>query len=198
MLVGFIAVVVILLVIVGLMSSGATSGTGGIDQTKAAKTLSEMSSIMQQVGFVKTISANSDYSDLAETAVGDGLGVDSLVSAGIVDPSDVVATDGGATTVEGKTVHAEDGVSVPVADSNLIKSKSISGIYYQIRQTAGDANSFEVVVYSDDALTSTMKSALHASYNKFSTSALNVANTADVDAGTAGNQPQGAATVRSR
>lgn len=96
MFVGFIAVVVILLVIVGLMSSGATSGSGGVDQTKATKVLGELSGLAQSAGFYKTTTVGSNYA---------GLTVGQLVANGIVSVDDTIKVDGTPATGAGDAAH---------------------------------------------------------------------------------------------
>lgn len=130
MFVGFIAVVVILLVIVGLMSSGATNGSGGVDQTKATKALSEVSALAQSTGFYKTTTAGSDYVGLA--------GVQQLIDAGIV--------------ATGDTVLATATMTGSVLGERVVKSKAVPGVYYKIAVNATNTNTFDVTIIPDTTL----------------------------------------------
>lgn len=147
MFVGFIAVVVILLVIVGLMSSGATNGSGGVDQTKATKALSEVSALAQSTGFYKTTTAGSDYLGLT--------GVQQLIDAGIVATGDTVAA---TATMTGATLAEK-----------VVKSKAVPGVYYKINVNATKLSTFDVTVVPDTTLisaTSGMAAALEKAITK--------------------------------
>ena len=82
MFTGFIAVIVVILIIAGIMASGTTSASGGVDQTKASKVVSEISALAQGVGFYKTTTDANDYT---------GISVDALKTAGIVSENDVIS-----------------------------------------------------------------------------------------------------------
>jgi hypothetical protein len=155
MFVGFIAVVVILLVIVGLMSSGATNGSGGVDQTKATKALSEMSALAQSAGFFKTTTTNSDYT---------GMSTDALVTGGIVASAD--------TATSTATMVGDAGLVG--ANHTVIKSKAVSGLYYTV-DADSNVNKFDLNVIVDPALVgsgSGLAKALEQSFTtKFGTSA---------------------------
>lgn len=165
MFVGFIAVVVILLVIVGLMSSGATNGSGGVDQTKATKALSEVSALVQSTGFYKTTTAMSNYA---------GLTVDTLVTNGIVASTDIVAAN--ATT--------KDDAGVVVV-GNVVKSKAVDGLFYKISEGANTAQMKMEVVVDSAKISATVQAglakALDSSYGKLTDSAVSVTNTATTD-----------------
>lgn len=159
MFVGFIAVVVILLVIVGLMSSGATNGSGGVDQTKATKALSEVSALVQSTGFYKTTTSDSNYA---------GLTVDTLASNGIVASIDLVPS----------TVDFIGNGGAMTAGVNVVKSKAVDGLYYNI--TVGDTSAaMKIDIVADSTkISSTLQSglakALESSYAKLSPSAVDV------------------------
>lgn len=176
MFVGFIAVVVILLVIVGLMSSGATNGSGGVDQTKATKALSEISALVQSTGFFKTTTANSDYVGLN--------GVSDLVSAGIVASADTY------TVVAGDNVKV-DGTQVAAAKV-LVKSKAVSGLYYDVVKNGTSDASFDLTIAVDSdsvAPASGLAAALEKAYDK-------LAATSNVSTGDVNND--GSAVVTSK
>lgn len=151
MFVGFIAVVVILLVIVGIMSSGATSGSGGVDQTKATKVLGEISGLAQSAGFYKTTVATSNYA---------GMDLPKLVDAGIVSLVDTVTAAG-----------------VPAAnsyESALVISKAANEIVYTINADTNNANRLVIGVLENPdaaaaAMTDSLGSALETSYGKIAT-----------------------------
>lgn len=161
MFVGFIAVVVILLVIVGLMSSGATNGSGGVDQTKATKALSEMSALAQSAGFFKTTTTNSDYT---------GMSTDALVTGGIVASAD--------TATSTATMVGDAGLVG--ANHTVIKSKAVSGLYYTVDVDGQSVNNFDLNVIVDPAVVTSgsgLAKALEQSFTtKFGTSA-HVTNT---------------------
>jgi len=163
MFVGFIAVVVILLVIVGLMSSGATNGSGGVDQTKATKALSEISALAQSTGFYKTTTASSDYT---------GLSVQALIDAGIVASADIY------------TVIAADNVKVDAvqvtAATKLVKSKAVTGLYYNVVVNGTASSQFDLTIAADSddiGATSTLGAALEKTFTK-------LAGNATVNSGT--------------
>lgn len=164
MFVGFIAVVVILLVVVGLMSTGATNGSGGVDQTKATKVISEISALVQSTGFYKTTNATSSYS---------GVTVANLVAAGIVDSADTVTTTAAGTAGAFTTITTDDGTTqalIPTT-TQVIVSKSVPGVYYVIGAGAS-TNQFKIQVAADaTTLSSTLKSALQTNYSKLAGSA---------------------------
>lgn len=125
MFVGFIAVIVVILIIVALMSTGATSGSGGVDQTKATKAVGEISALGQSIGFFKTTTSNNDYA---------GIDVDSLISAGIISETDTIksTTSMKGLPVTSGAVDANAEEAALAADLDLIKSKAVKGLYYQV------------------------------------------------------------------
>jgi hypothetical protein len=167
MFVGFIAVVVILLVIVGLMSSGATNGSGGVDQTKATKALSEISALAQSTGFYKTTTAGSDYT---------GLTTQGLIDAGIVASADIY------TTVAADNVKV-NGVQV-VAATKMVKSKAVTGLYYGAVVNGTSVANFDLTVAcdSDDiGATSGLGAALEKTYTKLAGNASVATGTVTTD-----------------
>jgi hypothetical protein len=169
MFVGFIAVVVILLVIVGLMSSGSTSGSGGVDQTKATKVLTEISALAQSAGFYQTTTADSDYA---------GMNLASLQTAGIVATDDVVAVAGGdaddpaSGTVNGFLIDdtGADTAEAAIGDGvELVKSKAVKGLYYDLLESPVTSTNFIIstnVAASDVPVASSLAKALESSYAK--------------------------------
>lgn len=162
MLVGFIAVIVILLVIVGLMSAGGTSGSGGVDQTKATKVVSEISAIAQSSGFFKTTTAESNF---------EGLNVGLLIDSGIVDSLDVVTFfDADAST--GLTIEdpasltligeATEEAAIATEDALYVKSKAVSGVYYNVTVDAADStnNTMVIDVIINEDLPETLRKAI--------------------------------------
>ena len=194
MFIGFIAIIVVLLIIVAVMSTSGTSGSGGVDQTKASKILGEISALQQAAGFYKTVTPNNDYT---------GITVDELVSVGVIDSGDLgvltvtnavsgtpelpSATNanivfGGVTHV-GAVSGAIASLTPAIANAtptNLIVSKSIPGLFYNITSTNGGTVNIEVMstatVYeSDGELTldqdfdgSTLSRSVERAYEKFS------------------------------
>ena len=157
MFVGFIAVIVILLVIVGLMSSGATNGSGGVDQTKATKALSEVSALVQSTGYYKTTSASSDYSSISMSA---------LTASGIISTNDTVTA--GATYVGDAGTYA--------GTETVIKSKAVAGLYYNISAGSGTLSNstFKIDVVVDPAVIasgSSLASAIESSMGKLTATA---------------------------
>jgi len=193
MLVGFIAVIVILLVIVGLMSAGGTSGSGGVDQTKATKVVSEISALAQSSGFFKTTTAQSNF---------EGMDVAALMDAGIVDSNDVITfldADGssGVTIVDPTTVdligEGTEEATIATEDALYVKSKAVSGVYYDVAVDPADAtnNTMLVSVVLDQALPSTLRKAI----DKVSIKLENVTNT-NLDSSGAARPLDGAFTVK--
>jgi len=193
MLVGFIAVIVILLVIVGLMSAGGTSGSGGVDQTKATKVVSEISALAQSAGFFKTTTKNSNF---------EGMSVSALIDAGIIDSNDVIVfvdADGstGLTIVDPATVDmigeaVEEG-AIAVEDAEYVKSKAVSGVYYNVAVDAADATNNTMVVEVD--IDQNLPTPLRKAIDQVSSKLDNVTNS-NVDSAGAARPQDGAFTVR--
>jgi len=193
MLVGFIAVIVILLVIVGLMSAGGTSGSGGVDQTKATKVVSEISALAQSAGFYKTTTAQSNY---------EGMNVPALIDAGIIDKADAIVfvdADGstGLTIVDPATVDMiGEGVEedvIAVEDKEYVKSKAVGGVYYNVAVDAADGTNNTMVV--ELVLDQNLPTPLRKAIDKVSTKLDNVTNN-NVDSAGAARPQDGAFTVR--
>jgi len=195
MLVGFIAVIVILLVIVGLMSAGGTSGSGGVDQTKATKVVSEISALAQSSGFFKTTTAQSNF---------EGMNISGLVDAGIVDVTDVVhfLDDDAAVVALGTLVdptgvdligEATEEAAIATEDALYVKSKAVGGVYYGIAVDSSDAtnNTMQIDVIINQDLPSTLRKAL----DKVSSKLENVTNS-NKDSAAADRLLDGAFTVR--
>ena len=166
MFVGFIAVVVILLVIVGLMSSGSTSGSGGVDQTKATKVLTEVSALVQSAGFFQTTTTNSDY---------DGITVGTLETAGIIATADIA--DVSALTTLSLT-PAADGTTdaADLGETAVVASKSVKGLYYNLQAASAGTSTFVLNTIVDTAeLTAgdSLSKALESSYSKLDKGAVN-------------------------
>lgn len=191
MLVGFIAVIVILLVIVGLMSAGGTSGSGGVDQTKATKVLSEISAIAQSSSFYKTTTAESNY---------EGMDVNALIDAGIIDPINVITfldADGSSgVTIEnpdnltliGEAIEEGD---IATEDTLYVKSKSVDGVYYAIAVDPADNNTMTIGVIINEELPVTLRKAIDKSSVK-----LNDVTNNNVDSTGAARPSDGAFIVR--
>lgn len=170
MFVGFIAVIIILLLIVGLMSTGVTSASGGIDQTKAVKAVSEISGIAQSTGYYKTAQDTVNYKSL--TLV-------SLEELGIVDHNDLIETNGDG--VDYSTFHGTfiDNAGAVADNTILIRSKSIDGLFYNITQNADTTNKFDLdLVVSTDLIpdNSSLAKALDMSLIKLGSSAERVSD----------------------
>ena len=167
MFVGFIAVVVILLVIVGLMSSGATNGSGGVDQTKATKALSEISALAQSTGFYKTTTAGSDYA---------GLSTQGLIDAGIVASADIY------TVIAGDNVKV-DGAQVAVG-TKMVKSKAVTGLFYGAVVNGTAVSKFDLTIAAESdviAPTSGLGAALEKTYTKLAGNATVASGTVTTD-----------------
>jgi len=67
MLIGFIVVIVMILVIVGLMATGNSGGGTGVNQTKATKVVTEIGTLAQSLAFYKTTTSAGDYLGFNET-----------------------------------------------------------------------------------------------------------------------------------
>jgi len=134
MFVGFIAVIVILLIIVGLMSTGAGSASGGVDQTKVTKIVSEISTLGQAAGFYKSTTADGDYADLNVAA---------LVSNGIVD-SNNVEDIANIEEVQDESYGVQDDLSPTV-----VKSSVVDGVYYDVQSIKDDNSKMYVNVLID-------------------------------------------------
>jgi hypothetical protein len=166
MFVGFIAVVVILLVIVGLMSSGATSGSGGVDQTKATKMLGEISGLAQAAGFYKTTNANSNYANMT---------IPLLISNGIVAVEDTLQADGSAST------------ALTASTATHIRSKSVPEVAYTLVVDPANVNRILLsAVDSPDAaqgaVTASLGAALETSFTKLVPNGNVVTDVGDVEA----------------
>ena len=74
MLIGFIVVIVMILVIVGLMATGNSGGGTGVNQTKATKVVTEIGTLAQSVSFYKTTTAAGDLAGLTSKKAIDLLG----------------------------------------------------------------------------------------------------------------------------
>jgi len=61
MLIGFIVVIVMILVIVGLMATGNSGGGTGVNQTKATKVVTEIGTLAQSLSFFKTTTADGSF-----------------------------------------------------------------------------------------------------------------------------------------
>jgi len=68
MLIGFIVVIVMILVIVGLMATGNSGGGTGVNQTKATKVVSEIGTIAQSLSFYKTTTNAGNYAGFNQAA----------------------------------------------------------------------------------------------------------------------------------
>ena len=137
MFVTFIAIIVILIVIVSIMNTGVTSSSGGTDQTKAVKAITEVSTLAQNSGFYKSLSDNNDYA---------GLTTQALVDNGIVDAGDTVSITAGTNDTE----YEDEAGNHPADGARLIKSKAISGLYYEVSE-GPDANHLQVKVWKKTA-----------------------------------------------
>jgi len=193
MLVGFIAVIVILLVIVGLMSAGGTSGSGGVDQTKATKVVSEISALAQSAGFFKTTTTQSNY---------EGMNVAALIDAGIIDSADaIVFVDADGST--GLTIVDKDDVdmigeaveedAIAVEDAQYVKSKAVAGVYYNVAVDAADATNNTMIIELD--IDQNLPTTLRKAIDKVSTKLDNVTNS-NLDSDGAARPQDGAFTVR--
>lgn len=193
MLVGFIAVIVILLVIVGLMSAGGTSGSGGVDQTKATKVVSEISALAQSAGFYKTTTKNSNF---------EGMNVAALIDAGIIDSADAIVfvdADGstGLTVVDPTTVdmigEAIEEDKIATEDAEYVKSKAVSGVYYNVAVDGADTTNNTMVVGVD--IDQNLQPSLRKAIDQVASKLDDVTNT-NLDSGGAARPNDGAFVVR--
>lgn len=149
MFTGFIAVIVVILIIAGIMATGTTSASGGVDQTKASKAVSEISSLTQGIGFYKTTTDANDYA---------GISVQALQDSGIVSANDVY------TTVNAGEYVYDDGANVD-ANVSVIKSRAVDGLAYQVLEDT-DTGVFQLRVVADPNMLQTLKDALDTAYEK--------------------------------
>lgn len=150
MFTGFIAVIVVILIIAGIMATGTTSASGGVDQTKASKAVSEISALTQGIGFYKTTTDANDYT---------GISVQALQDAGIVDGNDVYAL-----AADGEYVYDDD--TNVTAGTKVIKSRAVDGLAYIAEENAGDHGVYKFHVVAKPGMLSTLKAALDTAYNK--------------------------------
>ena len=108
MLIGFIVVIVMILVIVGLMATGNSGGGTGVNQTKATKVVTEIGTLAQSVSFYKTTTAAGDLAGLTSQKAIDLLGNSySADATGYTDKADL-DIDGNTSTVIPTTTSQAD------------------------------------------------------------------------------------------
>lgn len=158
MFVGFIAVVAILLVIVGLMSSGGATpgGSALMNNTKATKMLQEISGIVQSVNSYKSVSPSGSYYDSPTEYIT----MTSAKNYGIFSDEDLY-------TVLGTETFVSNWIIPPVAGDKLLKSLAIPGVYYKIDLYGVGTFALSVVVDTANPLvTSDLKIAMESAYKK--------------------------------
>ena len=172
MLFTFIAVIVVILIIVGIMATGSSSGSGGINQTKATKVLSEISGLVQSVGFYKATTTAGDYENLSMTTA-DNAGVlpaTTTVTTG-ADYNGPAAVDGSGdlTLADGATVIPSGSLSDLVFTVNVHKDGT----------GAVDNSKMDLNVFAKKTLDADLGAAINSAYGKLTVGATSIASNAD-------------------
>lgn len=142
MFVGFIAVVVILLVTVGLMSSDSTSfGFGALESTRSIHVENEISMLSKSIGELKKVS--DSYVGISNQV---------LLDYALIESNSIYtiqAFDIGSFITE----QATPVQYIPFAGDTLLKSKSMEGVYYKVvwnnTNLAGRTDLYELFVVVD-------------------------------------------------
>lgn len=171
MFVGFIAVVVILLVIVGLMSEVSTEQVGGTEQTRASKAVSELAAMRGTANMYKIPSLTSDYA---------GLSVTNISRAGLMNSAlDGYVVTGGEVIKE--NTDEQVGSTVVPLNTYLIKSQSIPGLYFKVRQGATGATYYVSTIVNPNLVSHNQAMALESAYLKVATKATAYTSTSLTD-----------------
>jgi hypothetical protein len=147
MLIGFIVVIVMILVIVGLMATGNTGGGTGINQTKATKVVTEIGTIAQSLSFFKTTTAAGDMSGFTHAdgvALLDGYSADGVT---VADDINYTSDD----TVAGNVIASNvvDGVETEPLSADMtdaVKSQAVPNLLYAFAMDANNTNRFVIDV----------------------------------------------------
>jgi len=144
MFVGFIAVIVILLIIVGVMSLNMGSGSSnGVAQAEATNVITEVSALVQNIGFYKA-GHSGKYTGLTTAKLRtEGYLPDNAVFV------EVNTGDKSGVELDGDTVYNyKSEVDLPTGATNaLLKSKAVDGVYYRFVATT-DGSGFDVIIVS--------------------------------------------------
>ena len=120
MLIGFIVVIVMILVIVGLMATGNSGGGTGVNQTKATKVVTEIGTLAQSLSFFKTTTTAGDFSGFthdAGVALLDGYTATASIAEGTLGTTGGVDVNGNGSI---------DGTAI----ANGVVSQAVSSLSY--------------------------------------------------------------------
>jgi hypothetical protein len=125
MFIGFIAVIVVLLIIVAIMASGTTTTSGGIDQTKAMKLVSELGNIGASLGFYKTVNLSGDmgtYTGITQQ-LADDAGIVTLNADGMIPSAAIPAYNYAVQAGDFEATTDADGNTLTMNDVVILVSK---------------------------------------------------------------------------
>lgn len=130
MLIGFIVVIVMILVIVGLMATGNSGGGTGVNQTKATKVVTEIGTLAQSISFFKTTTTAGDY-----------VGLDSAKAIALLDGYTTVTVD---ETAIGQDVEGNGDTTNAAVDA--IVSQAESTLNYTFSVNSADTKELDIHV----------------------------------------------------
>ena len=135
MLIGFIVVIVMILVIVGLMATGNSGGGTGVNQTKATKVVTEIGTLAQSLAFYKTTTNTGDYTGFNQASA------ISLLSGYASNGTATVDNDGDPSTAA-------------ASETNCIVSQAVPTVmyYFSTNSTSDKLNIDVGLTGSDSAL----------------------------------------------
>lgn len=144
MLIGFIVVIVMILVIVGLMATGNSGGGTGVNQTRATKVVTEIGTLAQSLSFFKTTTGSGNFEGFTHTA-----------GAALLDGYKNGVNGVETGTLSEVTLTADLNINTDSTDVDLlpIQSQAATSVsYYFATNTAADSLIISVVLNGDDAV----------------------------------------------
>jgi len=170
MLTNLVVMAIAVIIMSGIMYMGSNFGSGGIDQTKAAKVVGEISTLGTNVQTFKTTTESSDYEGLTTQAAVDAGIIKASKTAQVKDDGNgglYVDVDNSDSYDAGEGVDSESGL---VAGDVVVVSEAVKGAFYKVESRDGtpELDHLTVAVTSDSGFVSdSLKKAMEAAYGKF-------------------------------
>lgn len=143
MFLGFIITVIIILLVIILLSTGALDEVIGAEHTKSSKILTEITSLSQGVKLYKSVSLDRTYKDLS---------LQKLVELGIIKHEDLSNSKSSMFYLDEKDFKTNNLSKMELGEKNIIASKAIPGIFYNIKENKNNSNEFLFEVILDKSI----------------------------------------------
>lgn len=143
MFLGFITAIITILLVIILFSTGLLDNYIGAQNTKSTKIITEINSLSQSIKIYKSISKEKNYKEI---------NLDKLVELGIIKYEDLVNSNNSMFYLDQTDFNTSNISKLNKSEKNIIASKAIKGLFYNIKENKNNYNEFIFEIIIDKSL----------------------------------------------